>query len=129
MSNVTGYDSYEHRTVLIVEDEFDNYLYAKAVLKKLKLKIIHAEGGKKALEICKNNPNIDLILMDIKMPEMSGFDIYDHIKNDSNCPPVIALTAYAQYSIQKMAIDAGFSEFISKPYSKDELIPVVLKYI
>ena len=118
-------------TVLIVEDEEINYLYLDTLLEdlELNLKKIHAKNGKEAIEICKENLEIDLILMDLKMPIMNGFEATKLIKEFRPNLPIVAQTAYSTSSDRNKAILAGCNDFISKPISEETLTGIINKYL
>ena len=81
--------------VLVAEDDWISYMYLNKILLKLGITVIHAENGKQAVEKVMANPDISLILMDIKMPEMNGIEAIKLIKSTRPDIPVIAQTAYA----------------------------------
>lgn len=115
--------------ILVAEDEDVNFFYIEEILKKHNIKSIRAKNGEKAIEICKNNNNINLVLMDIKMPVMNGYDATRKIKEFKPSLPIIALTAYAMDSDRDKAKEAGCDEHISKPINLKELFPIIEKYI
>lgn len=118
-------------TILIAEDEEINYLYIETLLEHLdsNIKILHAKHGKEAIEICKENSNIDLVLMDLKMPVMTGFKATRLIKGFRPQLPIIAQTAYSTREERHIAISAGCDDFISKPISEKGLRDIVTKYM
>ena len=79
--NLTETKNKNINTILIAEDEEYNFLFLEEILNKEGYKIIHSKDGKETIEICKSNPNIGLILMDIKMPIIDGIDAYLAIKD------------------------------------------------
>ena len=93
------------------------------------LKILHAKNGKEAVEICKEKSEIDLILMDMKMPIMNGFEATKIIKNSRPDMPIIAQTAYSTRDEKEQAFAAGCDEFISKPISEKVLFETISKYL
>lgn len=111
--------------VLVAEDDEANSLYAKELLKKLKIEAIHAPNGKEAVDICKKNDKIDLVLMDLKMPVMDGFEATRQIKSIRKDMPVVALTAYALKIDELKAKEAGCIDFIIKPVSETTLKNVI----
>jgi len=124
------------KTVLIAEDEEYNYLFIEEVLSDIAcpdfsgdLKLIHAKDGNEAVEICKSNPNIDLILMDIKMPIMDGHTATIQIKAFRHDLVIIGQSAYTmdQYIIKFE--ENVFDDYITKPISENELQQKVMKYI
>lgn len=119
-------------TILIAEDEEVNFMVLEILLvDKLKLPctIIHAKNGLDAVELCKNNPAIELVLMDIKMPKMDGHEATRLIKEFRPNLPIIAQTAYSTPEEKERAFLAGCDDFISKPISKDALNDVINTYL
>ena len=119
-------------TILIAEDEEVNYLYIEALFEnKMKgnYNLIHAKNGKEAVEICTSHNNIDLVLMDIKMPLMNGHEATEKIKEVFPNLPVIAQTAFSTESDKQMALKHGCDDFISKPINKEKLLAVINKYL
>jgi len=110
------------KKILIVEDEEINYLLLKELLSEDKYILLFAENGAKAIEICKSTPDIDLVLMDVKMPIMNGYVATKHIKSIYPELPVIAVTAYSNNQDKIKAIESGCNDFISKPFKQEELI-------
>lgn len=121
--------NWSDKTILIAEDEEINFLYLKELLLDTGVEILQARNGCEAVDICKSITNIDLILMDIKMPEMNGYEAAKAIREFKPDVPVIAQTAYAlQKDINKIK-QAGFSDFIAKPLNEKTLLETVNKYI
>jgi len=98
-------------------------------LKNLGLKIIHAKDGQETVEICKSNPNIDLILMDIKMPIMDGHEAAKQIKKLRPDLPIIAQSAYALENEKEKFSGDCFDEYITKPIDVKELKSKFKKFI
>jgi CheY-like chemotaxis protein len=117
------------KVVLIAEDDDTNYLYLEAALSKAKLKLLRALNGIQAVDMCKANKEIKLVLMDIKMPLMNGYDATVLIKQDRPDLPIIVQTAYAMVEERNMAFAAGCDDYIAKPIRKAELVELVMKYI
>ncbi|MCF6181616.1 PAS domain S-box protein [Lutibacter sp.] len=119
-------------TILIVEDEQVNYMFLETLLLDvLKFDCIlhHAKNGQEAVDFCHSNSNIDLILMDLKMPVLNGFEATKIIKAIHPKIPIIAQTAYSTDDDKKRTFNAGCNEFISKPISKENLLEVLGKYL
>ncbi|EKD32022.1 MAG: Sensor protein [uncultured bacterium] len=114
--------------VLAVDDEETNNIYIEAVLRKYASKIIKAFNGKEAVDICRNNPDISIVLMDIKMPVMNGLDATREIKSFRKNLPIIAVTAYALADDEKIALEAGCDDYLAKPFTYARLIEKVKKY-
>jgi PAS domain S-box-containing protein len=117
------------KTILIVEDEFSNYLLLQMYLIPDDYTILFAENGEEAIESINNNPNIDLVLMDIKMPVMDGLTATTIIKKIRPDLPVIAQTAFAMSGDYDRIIAAGCDEYISKPILRERLMNVIKKYL
>ncbi|WP_438712525.1 response regulator [Aquimarina muelleri] len=119
------------QVILIVEDGEINFLYLKTILhtmKEFKFVIYRAENGKEAIEICKKNEGIDLILMDIRMPIMDGYTATKKIKKMRPELPIVAQTAYSTEEDVQKALDAGCDDFVSKPIDRKILRPIIDKY-
>ena len=115
------------KTILVAEDEDSNYELVKAVLQK-RYRMIRAHNGIEAVNL-NEDEHPDLILMDIRMPEMNGLDAVRIIKEVSHDTPVIALSAYAFEDNIREAKLAGFDEFMAKPFRVEALIEMITKYI
>ncbi|MEW7291465.1 response regulator [Aquimarina sp. 2304DJ70-9] len=117
--------------ILIAEDGEVNFLFLKTILQKMenyKFVIHRAENGKKAVEICEENENINLVLMDIKMPIMDGYVATKKIKKLRPYLPIIAQTAYSTEEDIQRALNAGCDDFVSKPVDHKILKPMLKKY-
>ncbi len=114
--------------VLIAEDELVSQEYITSVLGNFVTHIYHARTGQEAVNLFKENPDIDLILMDIKMPEMNGYEATKEIRQLSKEVIIIGQTAYAMQGDREKVIEAGCNDYITKPIDKDELIQLIEKY-
>jgi len=114
-------------TVLIVEDEEINYLYINTVIRKMDIhvKTLHAKNGEEAVAMCKENSDIDLVLMDIKMPHMNGLDATRIIKSFAPDLKIIAQSAYSTLEDRKNALTAGCDDFLEKPINVEFLTRIV----
>jgi len=117
------------KVVLVAEDDDTNYLYLEAALSKGQIKMLRAFNGIQAVEMCKSNLEIQLVLMDIKMPLMNGYDATCLIKAERPDLPIIVQTAYAMIEEKELAFAAGCDDYIAKPIRKAELVEMVMKYI
>jgi len=115
----------EKKLILIVDDDELSFTLLEVVLEKLGLDIIWAKNGKKAIEYCAKNKRIDLVLMDINMPLMNGYEATKKIKKLRPTLPVIAQTAFALVGDQEKSIAAGCDDYISKPIKSVELIELI----
>jgi two-component system cell cycle response regulator DivK len=109
------------RTILLVEDHKYNLLVLKKMLERLGIHVIPAENGKVAVDICRNNNDLDLVLMDLKMPVMDGYQAMLEIKKIRPGIKVIAETAYALAGDDKKILAAGFDDYLPKPITRESL--------
>jgi two-component system, sensor histidine kinase and response regulator len=108
--------------VLIVEDDETNRMFFSHVLKDYVSGMYHAENGKIAVDLCQKHGEISFVLMDLKMPVMNGYDATREIRTFRKKLPIIAITAYAMTGDEKLALEAGCDDYITKPINKKELI-------
>jgi len=120
-------DDLNMKKILVAEDEDSNYELVKIVLQK-RYKLLRAHNGIEAVTI-NEEEKPDMILMDIRMPEMNGLDATRIIKEVSSSTPVVALSAYAFEENIREAKEAGCDEFMAKPFKVENLIEVVKKYL
>jgi PAS domain S-box-containing protein len=116
-------------TILIAEDEEYNYLYLQELLKEYGVKTIHTKDGKETVEICKSNPDIGLILMDIKMPILDGYQAAKIIKKFRPDLPIIAQSAYALVHEKEKYSGNAFNDYITKPIERKVLMDSLGKFI
>ncbi len=114
--------------ILIVEDDEISYSLLSRMLGKISKDIMHAISGVQAVETCGNNPDLDLVLMDLRMPKMNGLEATQQIREFNKDVIIIAQTAYAFTGDSERAIEAGCNDYISKPINKDKLLNLVEKY-
>jgi PAS domain S-box-containing protein len=107
--------------LLIAEDDDMNYLLLKEIFLDMDIKIVRAVNGIEAVQLCKSNPQIDLVLMDIKMPQMDGYEASKRIIEFKPELKIIAQTAYSNEEDRKKAYACGISDFISKPINRELL--------
>jgi signal transduction histidine kinase/CheY-like chemotaxis protein len=107
--------TWKDKVILIVEDDEINYKFLEAVLQDTSVKLIHARNGLQAIELCKSINQIDLVLMDIKMPEMDGFEATRQIRKFNLNIPIIAQTAFVDEAEWDKFKDAGCNDQIIKP--------------
>ena len=111
--------------VLVVEDDDVNYLFLDTILGKSGIRTIRAFNGIEAVDICNGNNDIQMVLMDIKLPYLNGYEATQRIKKIRPDLPIIAQTAYAMHEDRKKALDAGCDGYISKPIIASELIKLI----
>lgn len=117
----------KNRKVLVVDDDIRNIYSLTNVLEEEGIHCLTAENGKAALKMLKENPIIDIVLMDVMMPEMDGYEATKEIRNISkfNKLPIIALTAKAMKGDREKCLEAGMSDYISKPVNVEQLLSLM----
>ena len=120
--------NWENKVVVIAEDEQINYLFLKAVLKPTKATTIWTKTGRETIDIC-NSEKIDIVLMDIKMPDLNGLEATIEIKKVFPNLPIIAQTAYALEEDEEASMNAGCNDYISKPIRPEHLLMLMSKYL
>ena len=130
-SNLKEEEEEAHKcNILIAEDEEINFLFLEILLKNevdLHCSIIHAKNGEEAVAICRKNPEIDFVLMDLKMPVMDGFEAIKLIKEFRPELPIVAQTAFSSAEDKERVFAAGFNDFLSKPIGQEALREVINK--
>jgi len=121
--------NWEGFAFLIVEDDKVSYKFLEGILRKTKVKIYHADNGIKAIEYCRNYPDIDCVLMDIQLPEMSGLDATRIIKALRKDLPIIAQTANAMSEDREKCLEVGCVDYVSKPINVNILFSKIDKYL
>ncbi|WP_339703363.1 PAS domain S-box protein [Algoriphagus aquimarinus] len=121
-------DYAKNLNILIVDDDKISRMLLTKTIKVFSKEIIEAMDGVEALEACKNNPDIDLVMMDINMPNMNGHEATRQIRQFNKNVIIIAQTANAFDSDRKLAMESGCNDFISKPIRKNELLGLINKY-
>jgi CheY-like chemotaxis protein len=119
----------ENKLILIAEDDNINFLLFQKMMQHKNYEIIRAVNGQEAVEICLSNPNIDLVLMDIKMPIMTGFEAIEQIQPMRENLPIIAQTAYSSSEDKAKIEEAGFTDYITKPLNRERLFELLEKYL
>ncbi|RPI70171.1 MAG: response regulator [Ignavibacteriales bacterium] len=115
--------------MLIVEDDEISYSLLIRMVQKISYEVLHAITGVQAIEACRNNPDLDLVLMDIRMPQMDGIEATRQIRKFNKDIIIIAQTAYAFSGDREKAIQAGCNDYISKPINKTLLNEMIKKHI
>lgn len=114
--------------ILIAEDDEASEVLLNATIKKFSKEILKARTGVEAVEACRANPDIDLVLMDARMPAMDGYEATREIREFNNEVIIIAQTAYGLSGDREEAIEAGCDDYIAKPIKKSELHAMIKKY-
>lgn len=123
------FELWESKTLLIVDDETITHDYIKNIVLFSNIKILHAYNGKEAIELFGKNPQISIIIMDISMPIMDGYEATRIIKTKKPKMPIIAQTAYALSTDKVKSIQGGFDCYLTKPIEKKILIETLAKYM
>lgn len=117
------------KTILIAEDEQSNFDFLKILLTRMNFKVLWAKNGREAVDLCETDPTINLVLMDIKMPLLNGYEATKLIKVKRPDLPIIAQTAYAMISDKLEAYNAGCDGYLSKPININQLKEALESYL
>jgi CheY-like chemotaxis protein len=120
--------NFPNKTILIVEDDLYNAAYLAEVLNGNHLNILHTIYGKEAVKIS-TSQNVDLVLMDIRLPDIDGYDATRQIRAMKPKLKIIAQTAYAAYDEKQKALDAGCNDYISKPTKQSDLLKMLNRHL
>ncbi len=128
-----GLESIEEKSkklkILIAEDDEASSLLIELATEEIANEIIHVNNGMSAIEACLNNPDIDLILMDIQMNVLNGFEAVRQIRKFNKEVVIIAQTAFALTGSREAALDVGCNDYISKPMSLDNLMKMIQSHL
>jgi len=115
------------KNILVVDDDVRNLFALTTVFERYNINVITAESGKEAINILNENPRVEMVLMDIMMPEMDGYDTMQKIRREhkNNLLPIIAVTAKAMKGDRQKCIEAGASDYITKPLKIDQLLSLM----
>lgn len=118
---------FQGKTVLLVDDDMRNAFSLTTVLESYQMKVLYAENGREAIDTLIQNPDIDIIFMDIMMPEMDGYEAMRRIREipKFNDIPIIALTAKAMKDDNAKCIAAGATDYITKPVDLEKLFAMI----
>jgi PAS domain S-box-containing protein len=114
--------------ILIVEDDETSELFITMIVKKYGDELLYASTGVEAIEVCRNNPDLDLVLMDIRMPDMNGHLATRSIREFNKDVIIIAQTAYALSGDREKAMKSGCNDYISKPIDSELFHEIILRY-
>jgi two-component system, cell cycle response regulator DivK len=117
------------KTILIAEDEQSNFDFLKILLTRMNFNVLWAKDGREAVDLCETETSIGLVLMDIKMPLLNGYEATRIIKTKRPELPIIAQTAYALVSDKQEADKAGCDGYLSKPIRINQLIELLENYL
>jgi CheY-like chemotaxis protein len=117
----------KQRKILIVDDDVRNVFALTSVLESHGMEVLYAENGKDGIELLRQHPEIDLVLMDIMMPGMDGYETMRVIRGDESFQqlPIISLTAKAMKGDREKSITSGASDYITKPVDTDQLLSLM----
>ncbi len=121
----------DHKKILIVDDDVRNIFALTSIFEQFNSEIFSAEGGLEAIEILKSNPDMDVVLMDIMMPDIDGYQTTQKIRQmkEFRKLPIIAVTAKAMPEDRVKCIESGASEYIKKPIDPEELISMIKYFV
>lgn len=117
------------KVILIVEDDKYSFYLLQEMLFDTGASFLYADEGIKAIELCKENPKIDLVLMDILLPGCDGLEVTRNIKEIRKDLPVIAQTALVMVEDKEKCLKAGCDDYISKPIERKRLLKIIDKYL
>ncbi len=115
--------------VLIAEDDEVSEVFIMLAVRKITRELLKARSGNEAIEMCRLHPDIDLIMMDIKMPDLDGYEVTRQIRQFNPHVVIIAQTAFALRGDRENAISAGCNDHITKPINKTKLIAMINKHV
>ncbi|AWO01122.1 hybrid sensor histidine kinase/response regulator [Chitinophaga alhagiae] len=120
-------DILSHKTVLVVDDDVRNLFALTTAFERFHINTITAESGKEAMHILEDTNHVDIVLMDIMMPEMDGYETMQKIRREhkNNALPIIAVTAKAMKGDREKCLEAGASDYITKPLKIDQLLSLM----
>jgi len=114
--------------ILIVEDDESSSQFIELAIRKFAKEIIVTSTGDEAIEICKNHPDLDLIMMDMQLPEMDGYEATRQIRAFNNKVVIIAQTAFALIGDKEKTLEAGCNDYLSKPIRREMLKEIIQKH-
>ncbi|PKQ62781.1 hypothetical protein BZG02_11315 [Labilibaculum filiforme] len=128
MNFSTNYN-WEGKVLLVAEDEDFNFIFLEEILMDTNAKIIRARDGQEAVDLIQSNSEIDLVLMDMQMPIMNGYDATRNIKKINKEMPIIAQTAYHYGEAYEEIMAAGCDDFVSKPIDIGGLKDMINRFL
>lgn len=119
---------YQTLKILIVEDDEISQLLLNIMVEEIDCEVINTNTGYEAIEICRNNPDIDVVLMDIKMPKMNGYEATQQIRRFNKNIKIVAQTAYNMPDDIEKSMNAGCDAHLSKPIDEYELMSLIKNF-
>jgi CheY-like chemotaxis protein len=115
------------KKALIVDDDMRNIYALTSLLERHKMKVVYAESGNEGIEALEKTPDVDVVLMDVMMPEMDGYEAMRRVRSmeDFRSLPIIALTAKAMKGDREKCMEAGASDYITKPIDAQQLVSLL----
>jgi hypothetical protein len=119
------------RTVLLVDDDARNIFALSSVLERHGMKVLTATTGREAIDLIGENPHISIVLMDIMMPEMDGYETMQQIRagGEFRRLPIVALTAKAMKGDREKCLEAGASDYLAKPVNTEQLLTMLRMWL
>lgn len=127
-SEINKREYWNTKTVLIVEDSDLSSIYYETALQSAGINVLCTMDGHEAIEICREG-KVDLVLLDLYLPKINGFEIVQEIRKFNTDLPVIAQTSYNDKDEYDLSISSGCNEFITKPIRLEDLLNLINKYI
>jgi two-component system cell cycle response regulator DivK len=121
--------SLQNKKILIVEDDDMNFIYLSQIFKIAQISIIRAKTGYEAIDLAKHDAEIDLILMDIQLPDISGIEVTEKIRQFKPYMPIIAQTATKSDNEKDSIVNAGCTDVLVKPFKMEELLSKIKEYL
>lgn len=113
--------NWEDKTILIAEDMEMNYVLLKKTLERTNVNVLRAHNGKEMVDMVKEDPAIDMVLLDMGMPVMNGLEATKILRAEGNQIPIIAQTAFAMNNEKDKVLEAGCNDFVEKPIQTELL--------
>ena len=122
---------FKGKKVLVIDDDMRNIFAITVILERHGMEVVYAENGREGIETLKQNPDVNIVLMDIMMPEMGGIEATQEIRqiDEFKKLPIITLTAKAMKGDREKCLEAGATDYITKPVDKDNLLAVMFKWM
>jgi CheY-like chemotaxis protein len=111
----------------VIDDDVRNIFAVTSALERHHAQVVYAENGKDGLAVLEENPDVDVVLTDVMMPEMDGYEVMQRIRSQERFRslPIIAITAKAMRADREKCIQAGASDYIAKPVDMDQLLSLL----